>query len=81
MLRGAHPSADSWFRAVPSIVDPPLAKHLSEGMQLAALCHTEIVREHASFWVAVSSTTESVLGHSPSNTAHAAVVGELVVEF
>jgi hypothetical protein len=33
------------------------------------------------FQVAVSSAAESVLGRSPSDTAHVEVVGELVTEF
>jgi hypothetical protein len=37
--------------------------------------------ELAAFWAVVSSATESVLGPSPSNTAHAEVVGELADEF
>jgi hypothetical protein len=54
---------------------------MSEGLRLAALHHTEVARELAVFWAAVSSTGESVLGRSPSNNARAEVVGELVIEF
>jgi hypothetical protein len=54
---------------------------LSEGMQLAALRHTKMAEELTTFWAAVSSTTESVLVRSPSNTSHAEVVGELAAEF
>jgi hypothetical protein len=50
-------------------------------MWLAALRHTEMAGELAAFWVVVSSATESVLGPSPSNTAHAEVVGEPTDEF
>jgi hypothetical protein len=59
-----------------AIIGPPRARHLSEGMQLVALRHTEMAREVAAFWTAVSSVAESVIGHSPSNTAHAEVVGD-----
>jgi hypothetical protein len=55
--------------------------HLSEGMRLVALRHTEMVGELAAVRAAVSSTTESVLGHSPNDTFHMEVVGELVAEF
>jgi hypothetical protein len=64
-----------------AIVGPPWAKHLFEGMRLAALRHTEMAVELPTFCVAVSSTAESVLGCSLSNTACAVVVGELVTEF
>jgi hypothetical protein len=46
-----------------AIIDPPQVKHhLSEGMQLATLCHTEMAEELTVFQAAVSSTVESVLG-------------------
>jgi hypothetical protein len=64
-----------------AIISPPRAKHLSEGMRLAALRHIEIVGELTVFQAAVSSIMESVLGRSPVNTALAVVVGELVAEF
>jgi hypothetical protein len=64
------------------IIDPPQTRHhLSEGMRLAALRHTEMAGELAVLWAAVSSATESVLGRSPNNTFRLEVVGELVVEF
>jgi hypothetical protein len=47
----------------------------------AALCHTEMARELAVLWVAVSSTVESVLGYSPNDTFCVEVVGELVTKF
>jgi hypothetical protein len=64
-----------------AIIDPPQARHLSEGMRLGALCHTEIAGELAAFWAAVSSVAEMVLGLSPSNTARTYLVGELIAEF
>jgi hypothetical protein len=64
------------------IIGPPQTRHhLSEGMRLAALRHTEMAGELAVLWAAVSSTTESVLGRSPNNTFRLEVVGELAVEF
>jgi hypothetical protein len=54
---------------------------LSEGMQIAALCHTEMARELIVLWVVASSTVELVLGHSPDETFRLEVVGELVAEF
>jgi hypothetical protein len=50
-------------------------------MRLLALHHTEMARELAMFWVAVSSAVESVLGCSPSDTSHTEVVGELAAKF
>jgi hypothetical protein len=45
------------------------------------LWYTEVAEEPAAFWDVVSSATESMLGHSPGNTACAEVVSELVVKF
>jgi hypothetical protein len=65
-----------------AIIGPPrLRHHLSKGMQLAALRHTEMVGELTTFLVVVSSATESVLGSSPSDTSHVEVVGELAAKF
>jgi hypothetical protein len=50
-------------------------------MRLAALCHTEMAEELAMLWAVVSSTVESVLGCSPSDTFYIEVAGELAVEF
>jgi hypothetical protein len=63
-----------------AIVGPPRAKHLSEGMQLVALHHTEMAGELAAFQATVSSAAESVLGRLPSNTMCMEVVGDLVAE-
>jgi hypothetical protein len=57
------------------IVGPPRARHLSEEMRLAALRHTKMAGELATFWAAVSTTAELVLRRSPSNFARAEVVG------
>jgi hypothetical protein len=66
----------------PAINSPPQGKHhLSEGMRLATLRHTEMVRELAAFWEAVSSVAESVLRCSLGDIARAEVVGELVIKF
>jgi hypothetical protein len=54
---------------------------MSKGMRLAALRHTEMAGELAAYQVAVSSTMDSVLKRSPSNTARMVVVGELAAEF
>jgi hypothetical protein len=65
-----------------AIVGPPWVRHhLSEGMRLAAFRHTEMVGELALLQAAVSSTVESALEHSPNDTFHVEVVGELVVKF
>jgi hypothetical protein len=65
-----------------AIVSPPWSRHhLSEGMQLATLRHTEMAGELAAFLVAVSSATELVLRCSPSDTSRVEVEGELATEF
>jgi hypothetical protein len=64
-----------------AIISPPRARHLSEGMRLAALRHTEMAVELATFWEVVSSAMESVLGNLPSNAACAEMVADLAVEF
>jgi hypothetical protein len=55
--------------------------HLSEGMRLVALHHTEMAGELSMLRVAVSFAVESVLGRSPSDTFRMEVVGELATEF
>jgi hypothetical protein len=65
-----------------AIIGPPQASHhLSEGMRLAALRHTEMVEELATLQATVSSVVESVLGCSPNNIFYTEVVGELAAEF
>jgi hypothetical protein len=59
---------------------PQVRNHLLEGMQAAALRHTEMNRELATLRVAVSSVVESVLGCSPDETFQVEVLGELVAE-
>jgi hypothetical protein len=54
---------------------------LSEGMRITALRHIEMVGELAALLVAVSSTMEMALGHSPDETFQVEIVGELVAEF
>jgi hypothetical protein len=50
-------------------------------MWLAALRHTEMAGELAVLQAVVSSAMELMLGHSPSDTFHVEVVGELATEF
>jgi hypothetical protein len=50
-------------------------------MWLAALRHTEMVGELAVLQAVASSAMELMLGHSPSDTFHVEVVGELATEF
>jgi hypothetical protein len=79
-LRGSaeHNSRSSPFY-IPS---PPRARHhLSKGMRLAALRHTEMVGVVAVLRAAMSTATESVLGCSPNNTFRMEVVDELPAEF
>jgi hypothetical protein len=49
-------------------------------MRIATLCHTKMARELVALWVAVTTTTESVLQQSPNDTFHMEVVGELSIE-
>jgi hypothetical protein len=52
----------------------------AEGMQVAALCHTEMARELVVLRAVMSSAVESVLGRSPDETFRVKVVGKLVAE-
>jgi hypothetical protein len=45
--------------------------HLSKGMQIAALRHTEMVRELAMLWAVVSSIMELMLGCLPDEAGSA----------
>jgi hypothetical protein len=64
-----------------AIVAPPQARHhLSERIRHAVLCHTEMARELATLHVEVYSVMELLLGHSPNDTFHVEVVGELVCQ-
>jgi hypothetical protein len=65
-----------------AIVSPPRVRnHLSEGMLITDIHHTEMARELTVLREAVSSTAELALGHSPNETFRVEVVGELVAEF
>jgi hypothetical protein len=65
-----------------AIVCPPrMRNHLSEGMHIAALRHTKMVRELTVLRAAVSSAVEITLGCSPNQTFRVEVVGELVAKF
>jgi hypothetical protein len=55
--------------------------HQSERLWLASLHHTKMAGELAMHRVAVSSSPELVLRHSPSDTFHVGLVGELATEF
>jgi hypothetical protein len=50
-------------------------------MRFATLCHTGMAGELAAFRTVVLFAMELVLGHSPSNTAREAVVGDLPAKF
>jgi hypothetical protein len=65
-----------------AIVGPLRARnHLSEGMQITSLCHTEMAKELTVLWTMVYSAMEFTLGCSPDETFCVEVVDELVVEF
>jgi hypothetical protein len=55
--------------------------HLSKGMRLVALRHTEMAGELAMLQAVVSIVVESVLGRSPNDTFHVEKVSELAAEF
>jgi hypothetical protein len=55
--------------------------HLSEGMWIAALCHTEMARDVAALRTVVSSAMEFALGRSPDEIFRVEVVDDLVAEF
>jgi hypothetical protein len=65
-----------------AMIGPPTVRHhLSEGMQLVALCRTTMAGELATLRAVVSTTTKSVLGRSPSDTFCLEVVSELATKF
>jgi hypothetical protein len=55
--------------------------HLSKGMHIVVLRHTEMVEELAALWAAVSSTTKFMLGRLPNEAVRVEVVDELIAEF
>jgi hypothetical protein len=54
---------------------------MSEGMQLATVCHTKMDGEHAALRVAVSFAVKSVLGRSLRDIFRVEVMGELAAKF
>jgi hypothetical protein len=54
---------------MPSLVPHGAWHHLSDGMSLAALRHTEMAREFATLWAVVSYAAELVLGNLPDELA------------
>jgi hypothetical protein len=66
---------------MPSLVPHGAWHHLSDGMSLAALRHTEMAREFATLWAVVSYAVELVLGNLPDDAFHVEVVGELATDF
>jgi hypothetical protein len=57
------------------------SSHLSEGIPIATLRHTEMAEELVTLQATVSSTVEFMLGSLPDKTFQVEVVDELVVEF
>jgi hypothetical protein len=55
--------------------------HLSEGMQIAALYHTEMARELDTLRTMVSSTVQFVLRRLPDQTFRVLAVDEVLAEF
>jgi hypothetical protein len=65
-----------------SIVGPLRVKsHLSEGMQIATICHVEMAEKVAALRAAVSSAAEFMLGRSPTKAFKVEVVDKLAAEF
>jgi hypothetical protein len=54
---------------------------MSEGMQLATVCHTKMDGEHAALRVWVSFAVKSVLGRSLRDIFRVEVMGELAAKF
>jgi hypothetical protein len=52
-----------------------------EGMRIATLYHTEMVRELVVLRATVSSTVEFVLRRSPNKTLRVEIVDEMIAEF
>jgi hypothetical protein len=61
----------------PSAVKSPLTTR----MRAAALCHARVVEELTVLWMAVSSTTELVLGLSHGEASRVEVMNELTANF
>jgi hypothetical protein len=59
----------------------PAAGPLCEGMWFSTACHTEMAKQLAMLWPAMSSVAQSVLGCSPTETFQADVVGETLTKF
>jgi hypothetical protein len=55
--------------------------HLSEGTQIAAICHSEMAEQLTVLQVAVSFAAESMLGRSPTEAFWVDIADELVTEF
>jgi hypothetical protein len=65
-----------------AIISPPRPRHhLSEGMRIATLRHTEMAGELAALWAVVTTVVESVLWRSPNDTFRVEVVSEVATEF
>jgi hypothetical protein len=58
-----------------------MRNHMSEGMRIAALHHTEMAKEFAVLRAAVSSAVEFALRRSPNKAFRVGVVDEVVTEF
>jgi hypothetical protein len=55
--------------------------HLSEGMRIAILCHTELVEQLAALQLTMCSAVQSVLRCSPTKSLRVDIVDELVTVF
>jgi hypothetical protein len=64
-----------------TIGPPRVRSHMSEGMWITALRHTEMEEELAALRAAVSSVAEFTLGRSPNEAFRVKVVDELIAEF
>jgi hypothetical protein len=60
---------------------PQVRNHLSRGMWLTALHHTEMAGELATLQATMSSAAEPALGCSPDEIFGVEVVGKLVAKF
>jgi hypothetical protein len=72
--KGAHPSMDQGVQGV-------LNHSRHEEMWFASSYHTEMALRLGALWVAVSSTIQFMLGHSPTKAFQADIVREMLARF
>jgi hypothetical protein len=69
------------FKVCLTIVGTPQQGALHEEMWFASSYHTEMALRLGALWVAVSSTVQFMLGHSPTKAFQAVIVREMLARF